>query len=155
MENSEILKICKDVMKAEAQGICATSAIQDWVFAEVCNRIKLCDGKIVVSGVGKAGLIGKKISATMASTGTPSIWLDPINALHGDLGMVDKKDIALLISIGSAKLIDHMNASPQSILASATGGEALDLMHALKVNALPVLDSAGKAVGLVDIQDLV
>lgn len=155
MNKYDVLDFGKKVMAEEAQGILHAVEIQSDLFAGICRKIVQSKGKIVVSGVGKAGLIGKKISATMASTGTPSIWLDPINALHGDLGMVDKKDIALLISIGSAKLIDHMNASPQSILASATGGEAIDLMHALKVNALPVLDSAGKVVGLVDIQDLV
>jgi arabinose-5-phosphate isomerase len=98
MNDLDVLVFGKQVMRAEAEGISSARDIQSDSFASVCNMIVHCSGKVVVSGVGKAGLIGKKISATMASTGTPSIWLDPINALHGDLGMVDAKDIALLIS---------------------------------------------------------
>ena len=57
-----------------------------------------CTGKLVVMGVGKTGTIGHKISSSLASTGTPSIFINAAEAMHGDLGMVDKKDIVMLIS---------------------------------------------------------
>lgn len=98
MDSEEVLNFCKNVMDQEAVGIQEAKGIQSGSFVSSCQIVASSLGKVVVSGVGKAGLIGKKISATMASTGTPSIWLDPINALHGDLGMVDDRDIALLIS---------------------------------------------------------
>lgn len=66
--------------------------------AQVVDELLNCKGRVAISGVGKAGLIGRKISATLASTGTRSYWLDPVNALHGDLGMVDPLDIVILIS---------------------------------------------------------
>jgi len=67
-------------------------------FEEVINAILICQGKLIISGMGKSGIIGKKIAATMASTGTPSFFLHPGEAYHGDLGMIEKDDIILLIS---------------------------------------------------------
>ena len=60
--------------------------------------IRTCKGKLIVTGVGKSGLIGAKMAATFASTGTPSFFLHPTEALHGDLGMISKEDAVLAIS---------------------------------------------------------
>src|ERR1035437_4945406 len=65
---------------------------------EVVELIYTCKGKLVIIGVGKTGIIGHKISSSLASTGTPSIFVNAAEAMHGDLGMVSKNDIALLIS---------------------------------------------------------
>ncbi|WP_117079507.1 SIS domain-containing protein, partial [Klebsiella pneumoniae] len=66
-----------------------------------------CEGKLVVSGIGKSGHIGKKLAATFASTGTPAFFVHPAEALHGDLGMLDSRDVMLFISYsGSAKELD-------------------------------------------------
>lgn len=63
-----------------------------------------CEGKLIVSGIGKSGHIGKKLAATFASTGTPAFFVHPAEALHGDLGMLDSRDVMLFISYsGSAK----------------------------------------------------
>ena len=62
------------------------------------NSIFKCRGKLIVSGIGKSAIVGKKIASTLTSTGTPSFFLHPSDALHGDLGMVEKGDIVLLIS---------------------------------------------------------
>lgn len=67
-------------------------------FSAACQRLADCHGAVIVSGVGKAGLIGRKISATLSSTGTRSFNLDPLNAFHGDLGMIASGDVALLLS---------------------------------------------------------
>ena len=87
----------EDILKQEADAI--TDAIQYMGNAEsICEGILSCKGNIVVSGVGKSGLVGQKISATLSSTGSPSIFLSPTDAMHGDLGRVAQDDIALLLS---------------------------------------------------------
>jgi len=67
-------------------------------FTRAVDHILGCDGRLVVTGMGKSGIVGHKISATLASTGTPSFFLHPAEALHGDLGMVRKEDVVLAIS---------------------------------------------------------
>ncbi|MEM7517554.1 MAG: KpsF/GutQ family sugar-phosphate isomerase, partial [Planctomycetota bacterium] len=67
-------------------------------FSEACDLVLKCRGQVVVTGVGKAGLIGQKISATLASTGTPSFFLNPTDALHGDLGRIRSEDVVLALS---------------------------------------------------------
>jgi arabinose-5-phosphate isomerase len=67
-------------------------------FVAVVKSILNCKGRVIVCGIGKSGIIGKKISCTLASTGTPSFIMHPAEAFHGDLGMIKKEDILLLIS---------------------------------------------------------
>lgn len=94
----DILEIAKEVFKIEANEIANLSNLLTIEFKETVEAIFNSNGKLIVSGMGKSGLIGKKIAATMASTGTPSFFLHPAEAYHGDLGMVEKSDIVLLIS---------------------------------------------------------
>ena len=76
-------------------------------FIRAAETIIHCEGKLVVSGIGKSGHIGKKLAATFASTGTPAFFVHPAEALHGDLGMLDSRDVMLFISYsGSAKELD-------------------------------------------------
>lgn len=76
-------------------------------FIRAANTIIHCAGKVIVSGMGKSGHIGKKIAATLASTGTPAFFVHPAEALHGDLGMIESRDVLLFISYsGSAKELD-------------------------------------------------
>lgn len=73
-------------------------------FIRAAETIIHCEGKLIVSGIGKSGHIGKKLAATFASTGTPAFFVHPAEALHGDLGMLDSRDVMLFISYsGSAK----------------------------------------------------
>ena len=67
-------------------------------FEDVINIIAKCKGKVILSGVGKSGLIGRKIAASFASTGTPAFFIHSTESLHGDLGMIEKEDIVILIS---------------------------------------------------------
>ena len=67
-------------------------------FIKAVDLILNCKGKIIFAGIGKSGLIARKISATLASTGTPSFFLHPAEAIHGDLGMLKKEDVVVLIS---------------------------------------------------------
>ena len=93
-----ILEIAKEVFTIEANEIANLSNLLTVDFKKSVEAIFNSNGKLIVSGMGKSGLIGKKIAATMASTGTPSFFLHPAEAYHGDLGMVEKSDIVLLIS---------------------------------------------------------
>jgi len=94
------LEFARQVIKAEAQAIDAVSNIVDDAFAQAVEMIYECKGSVILSGIGKAGIIGQKISATLASTGTPSHFLHPAEAVHGDLGRLRKDDIVLVLSYG-------------------------------------------------------
>ena len=90
----------REVIEAEAEAIKSITHIVDASFAKAADMIYNCSGSVILSGIGKAGIIGQKISATMASTGTPSHFLHPAEAVHGDLGRVRKNDIVLVLSHG-------------------------------------------------------
>ncbi|TAH37141.1 MAG: KpsF/GutQ family sugar-phosphate isomerase [Planctomycetota bacterium] len=87
-----------EVLRLEAAAIQSLAGRLQGSFLEACRRILSCKGRVVVTGMGKAGLIGQKISATLASTGTPSLSLHPADALHGDLGRVVRADVVLALS---------------------------------------------------------
>ncbi|QSZ40787.1 KpsF/GutQ family sugar-phosphate isomerase [Sulfurimonas aquatica] len=90
--------IAQDTLNIEAQTLLNAATLIDDVFDKCVELILECKGKLIVTGVGKSGLIGAKIAATFASTGTPSFFLHPTEALHGDLGMIGKDDVVIGIS---------------------------------------------------------
>ena len=93
-----IKNIAQEVFTIEAKAIADLSNKLTDDFEKAVKDILNCHGKLIISGMGKSGIIGKKIAATMASTGTPSFFLHPGEAYHGDLGMIEKDDMVLLIS---------------------------------------------------------
>ncbi|MDU4961167.1 MAG: KpsF/GutQ family sugar-phosphate isomerase [Sporomusaceae bacterium] len=92
------LEQAKAVLRTEADAVNALIPRINGQFTAALNMIIACQGRVVVTGMGKSGIIGKKISATLASTGTPSLFLHPAEGIHGDLGMVTASDIVLAIS---------------------------------------------------------
>ncbi len=88
----------KRVLEIEARAISALVDRLDQRFTDAVAVLARCEGKVVVTGMGKSGLIGQKIAATLASTGSPAFFLHPAEAIHGDLGMVTRGDILLAIS---------------------------------------------------------
>jgi len=88
----------RELIRLEAQALMALSNELDDRFLQAAEMIYACSGSIVVTGIGKAGIIGQKISATLASTGTPSHFLHAAEAVHGDLGRLRPDDIALVLS---------------------------------------------------------
>ena len=94
------LDYARKVIEAEAEAIRSLTPIIDASFAQACEMISNCTGSCIVSGIGKAGIIAQKISATLASTGTPSHFLHPAEAVHGDLGRLRKNDIVVVLSYG-------------------------------------------------------
>ena len=90
--------IAQETLKIEAQTLFDAAQSIDSAFEDAINTILNCEGKLIITGVGKSGLIGAKMAATFASTGTPSFFLHPTEALHGDLGMIGGGDVVLAIS---------------------------------------------------------
>lgn len=93
-----IIKQATEVLKIEAQGILELIDRIDKSFTEMVELIYNSKGRLIVGGIGKSGIVGRKIVATLNSTGTRSIFLHPVEAMHGDLGMVSHEDIFLAIS---------------------------------------------------------
>ena len=93
-----ICELARKTVHAEALALKRLEASIDGGFAEAGELILASRGKLIVTGMGKSGLVGRKIAATLASTGTPSFFLHPGEAFHGDLGMISPEDILLALS---------------------------------------------------------
>ena len=98
MKKFNYIASAKRTFKIESDAIKSLSAQLDKNFENLCDEIRLSNGKFIIMGVGKSGRIGQKISATLCSTGTGSIFIHPTEAAHGDMGLIEKTDIVLLIS---------------------------------------------------------
>lgn len=118
-------KIAKEVLDIEANELkLASKNISSFDIEKAVNLIYDCKGKVIVTGVGKSGLIGAKIAATLASTGTSSFFLHPTEAMHGDLGMIGKDDIVLGISYSGEseeliQLLPHIKRFDIPLIAMA------------------------------------
>lgn len=88
----------KKVLDIEAEAVTSLKLIIDDNFYAICQLLKQCHGRVVVTGMGKSGHIGHKIAATLASTGTPAFFMHPAEASHGDLGMITAEDVVLALS---------------------------------------------------------
>ena len=94
----ELTALGRRVLELEAQGVAGAAARLDGAFARAVTLLASAKGRVIVSGVGKSGLIARKIAATFTSTGTPASYLHPVDSLHGDLGIVGRDDVAILLS---------------------------------------------------------
>jgi len=94
----DIVDYARDVIRAEADAVAQLGARLNGAFARAVEMVLACPGRVVVTGMGKPGFIAQKISATFASTGTPSLYLHPAEALHGDLGRLVPGDMVLALS---------------------------------------------------------
>jgi arabinose-5-phosphate isomerase len=120
------LDTARRVLKIEAQAIQDVLARLDASFEKAVDILFSCKGRVVVTGMGKSGLVGRKISATLSSTGTPSFFLHPADALHGDLGMLARGDSVLAVSYGGET------------------EEIIQLLEALKRLEAPLITLTGK-----------
>jgi len=134
-KNLELIEEAKRVFDVEARSILDLKEQIQQRFLDACEILKQCRGKIVVTGIGKSGLIGRKIAATLSSTGTPSFYLHPAETSHGDMGVISENDVVLALSYGgeSAELKDllgyvkrhgvkliSMTGNPESTLGLAS-----------------------------------
>lgn len=95
---NEIIATAKHVLRVEAEAVLALLDRIDARFVEAVEMILACKGRVVITGMGKSGLICQKVAATMASTGTPALFLHPAEGIHGDLGMLMKGDVVVAVS---------------------------------------------------------
>lgn len=102
MKDEAIIQRATECLEQEAAAVRSLIARLDESFVRAVEAIHDCKGKVVVTGVGKSGHIGSKIAATLASTGTPAFFLNPLDAYHGDLGMLSEQDVVLAISYSGA-----------------------------------------------------
>jgi arabinose-5-phosphate isomerase len=153
------LKTAKRVLRIEADAIAGLIERLDARFEKGVELLFGCKGRVVVTGMGKSGLIGRKIAATFASTGTPSVFLHAAEALHGDLGMLTPEDVLLAISYGgeTEELLElletvkrlglrlvTLTANPRSTLAAASD-VVLDIAvkeEACSLNLAPTASTA-------------
>ena len=126
-----IIDIAKDVIQTEADSVLKLKGRIDQSFDEVCQILKNCIGKVVLIGMGKSGHIAKKISSTLASTGTPSFYLHPAEAGHGDLGMISHDDVVIMISY------------------SGESDEIISLLPGIKRMNVPIISMTGNANSLI------
>ena len=98
MSTNKFINSAKKTIGIQADSIASLNNQIDKSFAEIAKKVSLIKGKLIVMGVGKSGHVGQKVSATLASTGTPSFFIHPTEAAHGDLGMIAKDDAVLIFS---------------------------------------------------------
>jgi arabinose-5-phosphate isomerase len=109
MTNSEIIAKGKEVIQKEAEAVSGLLNLIDESFADAVNTIYNAKGRVIISGMGKSGLIGRKIAATLTSTGTSAFFLHPAEGIHGDLGLLHKDDVVICISkSGDTRELTHI-----------------------------------------------
>jgi arabinose-5-phosphate isomerase len=132
------------VLRIEAQAIQDVMARLDGAFERTVELLFACKGRVAVTGMGKSGIVGRKISATLSSTGTPSFFLHPAEALHGDLGMLAAGDVILAVTYGGEtreiiELLDALKRMEIKLVAltgfaKSTIAQACDLVLDVSVN---------------------
>ncbi len=119
MKKDLSIQLARDVLKIEAESIAGLIGKLNDNFTRAVDTIYKSQGRVIVTGIGKSGLIGKKIVATLTSTGTQAIFLHPVEGMHGDLGIVTKRDVVLAISnSGETKELNTIVASVREIGAT-------------------------------------
>jgi arabinose-5-phosphate isomerase len=129
-----IINIAKQVIQTEIEGLDFMSNRIDGNFVNAVNKILQTKGRVIICGMGKSGIIGKKIAASFASTGTPSFFMHPGEAFHGDLGMVKSEDIFIAISNSGEtdevlKLLPFLHNNNNFIIALTSNNESTLAVH--------------------------
>lgn len=142
MKHDEIVGRGRRVLRLEKEALAALEGKLGDEFARAVELMHTCKGRLIVCGVGKSGLIGRKIAATLTSTGSPASFLHPVDSVHGDLGIVGKNDVAILISKSGESdellaLLAHLKGFGVRIIA-ITG----DVRSALARHCDVVLDAS-------------
>ena len=137
--DADVLAHGREILRSEGAAILRAADGLDAAFCRAVRMVEGCTGSVVVTGIGKAGLVARKISATLASTGTPSHFLHPAEAMHGDLGTLRRDDIVLAVSQSGeteeiTRLLPHLAALDVAIIAvTARAGSTLGRAAAVVV----------------------
>lgn len=132
---SPVLERARRVLALEAEALRETESRLGDEFVRAVELIAHSAGRVIVCGVGKSGLIGRKVAATLTSTGTPAVFLHPADSVHGDLGIVGESDIAILISKSGESdellgLLDHLKRFGVSTVAITANPDSTLALHA-------------------------
>jgi arabinose-5-phosphate isomerase len=146
------LVLARDVLNIEASAVQALSARLDNSFISAMNVVLNCEGRVIVSGMGKSGHIARKIAATLSSTGTPAYFVHPAEASHGDLGMITSQDVFIALSY-SGESQELMTIVPVikrqgAKLISMTGNPASSLAMVADVHLNASVDKEACPMGL-------
>lgn len=148
----DILSTSRSVLRQEAESILKIASGIDSNFEKAVELMYNCTGKVVVTGLGKSGHIGEKIAATLSSTGTPAFFVHAAEALHGDLGMIEKNDVVLAISYsGETKELLDMIPSLGIIgvhMISITGSRDSSLSKASDVHIEVKVDNEADTLNI-------
>ena len=125
IDDNALLDRARQVLAIEADAVQHLRETLDESFCRACRQVLACQGRVIVSGMGKSGHIARKIAATLASTGTPAFFVHPAEASHGDLGMVTAQDVFIALS-NSGRTDELMTIVPQvkrvgAVLIALTG----------------------------------
>jgi arabinose-5-phosphate isomerase len=135
--DSELVEVGRRVLQLEASEVAAAAKRLGDAFARAVRLLASAKGRVIVSGVGKSGLIARKLAATLTSTGTAASYLHPVDSLHGDLGIVGRDDIAILLSkSGASEDLFGLMSSLQRLgvpIIAITGGEGSALAQVATV----------------------
>ncbi|MGK2963499.1 MAG: KpsF/GutQ family sugar-phosphate isomerase [Gemmatimonadaceae bacterium] len=134
MTPDRIIEMGRRVIRMEREALAESEARLGESFARAVELLARCTGRAIVSGVGKSGLVGRKIAATLTSTGTPATFLHPSESLHGDLGIVGASDVAILISKSGESselvaLLEHLKRLGVGTIAITGNGESTLARH--------------------------
>jgi arabinose-5-phosphate isomerase len=152
VDAARALALARDVLATEAKAITALGTRIGGPFVAAVEMMLNCRGRIVVSGIGKSGHIGRKLAATLASTGTPAFFVHPADASHGDLGMITADDIVVMVSNSGetdelTALTPHLKREGARIIA-LTGSEKSSLALAADVHLDAAVDTEACPLGL-------
>ena len=125
--SQQIIELAQRTLQVEAEALNVMAANLGEEFLSAVDAVMACSGKLIITGMGKSGLVGRKIAATLASTGTPSFYLHPGEAFHGDLGMISKEDVILALSYSGEtdevlKIVPFIQSNG-NVLISMTGNK--------------------------------
>lgn len=152
MIQNDYLTVAKRTIKMESEAVALLEQRIGNEFTEACKLIINCSGRVIVTGMGKSGHIGRKIAATFASTGTPAFFVHPGEASHGDIGMITKKDVVLALS-NSGTTAEVVTLLPQIKrlgvpLICMTGDQISTLARAAEVHLDVKVNSEACPLGL-------
>ncbi len=152
VQGERALALARDVLATEANAINALAKRLGAPFIAALRLIQDCRGRVVVSGIGKSGHVGRKIAATLASTGTPAFFVHPAEASHGDLGMITAQDVVLMLSNSGetdelVSLIPHLKRQGAHLIA-LTGNEQSSLAQTADVHLDAAVDAEACPLGL-------
>ncbi len=152
VDAARALALARQVLVTEASAITAVAARIGAPFVAAVELILNCRGRVVVSGIGKSGHVGRKLAATLASTGTPAFFVHPTEASHGDLGMITPDDVVVMLSNSGetdelVTLTPHLKREGARLIA-LTGNEQSSLAHAADIHLDAAVDTEACPLGL-------